>query len=253
MDKQPVIYESGTLELSCTTTISCPSRLQLLGVPTKEQSSLDDHRKNRRKIAASIIVTWMDDERNISCQKENNQDPYLIQRINLAIECELRSREFVMWQLYKGNKSPNLHSMLTNKSQLLVFISLGKSIHHMVIIDLNISLLFNFIDAPKNTIATVTSMDVNEGQMLSFSCSARGRPYPSFQWFHNGRLVSTMAQWTIRSIKYSQAGSYNCTAQNTHGKEKSQPLQINVYCKSIPYLPQFGIFFGKFHHITCLY
>lgn len=123
----------------------------------------------------------------------------------------------------------------------------------MVIIDLNnllknanISLLFNFTDAPKNVYAGVVPFrKVIKGQNLTFSCSARGRPYPTFQWFHNGLLVSLQAQWTIRSIIYSQAGNYYCTAQNKHGKEESQSLQINVSCKSVWYLPQFGNFFWK--------
>ena len=95
----------------------------------------------------------------------------------------------------------------------------------------NIYLLFNCTDAPKNVIAEVTASDINENQMLTFSCSARGRPYPNFQWFHNGLLVSTQAQWTIPSITYSQGGNYSCTAHNTYGKAKSPYRHINVFCK----------------------
>lgn len=84
--------------------------------------------------------------------------------------------------------------------------------------------------------------DVNEGQILTLSCSARGRPQPTFKWFHNELLVSTQAQWTIPSIIYSNAGNYTCTAQNTHGEAKSPPWQINVLSKSIRYWPQCGIF-----------
>lgn len=106
LDTQPVINESGTLELHCSTSTSCPSRLELINVPRKEQSFLQDNQKNIKTTAASINVSWKDDERTISCQTENNQNPYLIQKINLTIECELRNRDFVMWQLYKRNKSP---------------------------------------------------------------------------------------------------------------------------------------------------
>lgn len=79
----------------------------------------------------------------------------------------------------------------------------------------------------------VSSSDVSEGQALTFSCSARGRPYPTFQWFHNGLSVSTQAQWTIPSITYSKAGNFSCTALNKHGTAKSLPRQINVFGKSI--------------------
>lgn len=106
---------------------------------------------------------------------------------------------------------------------------------------MNIFLLFNCTDAPRNVVATVTSLNVSEGQTLTFSCSARGRPYPTFKWFHNGLQISTLANWTIPYIKYSQAGTYCCRAQNTHGTEKSPTSQINVFCKSIRYWPQYGI------------
>lgn len=93
--------------------------------------------------------------------------------------------------------------------------------------------LFNCTDAPKNINATVSSLDVNEGQDLTFSCFARGRPKPTFEWFHNGLQLSTQAEWVTRSITYSQAGSYSCTAQNIHGKANSLPMQVNVFCKSV--------------------
>lgn len=109
----------------------------------------------------------------------------------------------------------------------------------MVIIDLNtvplnnICLSFNSTDAPKNVIATVTPLNVNEGQTLTFSCSARGRPDPTFQWFHNGVPLSTQAQWKIPSVVYSQAGNFSCMAENAHGDAKSPPSQIRVFCKSV--------------------
>lgn len=126
-----------------------------------------------------------------------------------------------------------------------MLIPLSKGDHHTVIIDLNtvplktICLSFNFTDVPKDIIATVTPLDVIEGQKLTLSCSAKGRPYPTFQWFHNGLQVSNQAQWTIQSVTYSQAGTYSCVAQNAHGFAESPPSQINVSCKSLRYLPQF--------------
>lgn len=122
----------------------------------------------------------------------------------------------------------------------------------MVIIDLNtvplknICLSFNFTDAPKDIIARVTPSDVIEGRTLTLSCSAKGRPYPTFKWYHNGSQVSTQAQRTIQSVMSSHAGNYSCVAQNAHGLSESPPSQINVLCKSLRCLPQFGNFSESF-------
>lgn len=97
LDEPAVIKEFTTLDLSCSTLISCPSSLQLSGVPLRDQSVIKDNQKKIKKIAARITASWNYDEREISCQTENNQDPYLIQRINLTVECELRNREFAVW------------------------------------------------------------------------------------------------------------------------------------------------------------
>lgn len=105
LEKQSVINKSATLDLRCSTLISCPSRLQLQlsGKPTETLSS---SQKNIKTTVARINASWNDDGREISCQTENNRDPYLIRRINLTVECELKNREFAIWQLYERNKRP---------------------------------------------------------------------------------------------------------------------------------------------------
>lgn len=105
LGKQPVIKEFATLDLHCSTLTSCPSRLQLqlLGKPA-ETRTFDEN--NRTTTVAKLNASWNDDGREISCQTENNRDPYLIRRTNLTVECELKNRDFAMWQLDKRNKRP---------------------------------------------------------------------------------------------------------------------------------------------------
>lgn len=105
LDEKPVIKEFTTLELHCSTLTSCPSKLhlQLSGKPDR---SLTFYESNKKTTVARFNASWNDDGREVSCQTENNQDPYLIRRINLAVECELKNREFAMWQLYKRHKRP---------------------------------------------------------------------------------------------------------------------------------------------------
>lgn len=105
LDIQPVIKEFTTLDLHCSTSTSCPSRLQLQ-LFGKPDETLTFNKNNTKTTVAKLNASWNDDGREISCQTENNRDPYLIRRINLTVECELKSREFAMWQLYKRNKRP---------------------------------------------------------------------------------------------------------------------------------------------------
>lgn len=92
-------------------------------------------------IVAKINASWNDDEREISCQTENNQDPYLIRRINLTVECELQNREFAVVCVTcireTRDHAPNLLSMLIYKFQLLVLTPLGNGDYQIVITDLN--------------------------------------------------------------------------------------------------------------------
>ncbi|XP_056900778.1 B-cell receptor CD22 isoform X1 [Takifugu flavidus] len=87
---------------------------------------------------------------------------------------------------------------------------------------------------PKNVIAEVTPLLVKQGQPVTFSCSARGQPYPNFTWFQNGSQVSKLAQWNITSVAPSQNGNYYCVANNTHGEQKSNEMDLTVQYK--PYV-----------------
>lgn len=103
-------------------------------------------------------------------------------------------------------------------------------------------------DEPKNVIAGVTPLLVKEGQRVTFSCSARGQPYPNFTWFQNGSQVSTLARWSITSVALSQNGSYYCVAKNTHGEQKSEVINLIVQCKSLQYFTIWNLFFDSLSH-----
>lgn len=102
-------------------------------------------------------------------------------------------------------------------------------------------LSFYWTDGPNNMITEATPSPVNENEPVTFSCSARGQPYPTFSWFKDEKLVSTLAQWKETTIVASQTGSYMCVARNRHGVGRSQ-VNINVQCKSVQYFTIWNLF-----------
>lgn len=87
-------------------------------------------------------------------------------------------------------------------------------------------------DPPKETLAKVSPTNIQEGQTVNLTCSAKGRPDPTYTWFRNEMKMHSGAQWEIKSITDSQSGNFSCEAQNRHGATESQPVFINVTCMS---------------------
>ncbi|XP_070822951.1 B-cell receptor CD22 [Chaetodon trifascialis] len=81
---------------------------------------------------------------------------------------------------------------------------------------------------PRDTLAKISSTFIKEGDSVTLTCSANGRPAPTFTWFQKEQNVSFLAEWTIPSIQVSQSGEYRCEANNKYGAEKSKPVTIDV-------------------------
>lgn len=92
-------------------------------------------------------------------------------------------------------------------------------------------------DAPKQTFVTLSSANIREGQDVTLTCSAKGRPEPTFVWFkqktgENRSELATGPSYRILSIRESHAENYICEARNYLGNSKSPPKYINVTCES---------------------
>ena len=82
-------------------------------------------------------------------------------------------------------------------------------------------------------------LERDEGEMVTFSCTARGLPQPSFTWSpenigitessHANRdgFFLVISNLTIASIMRTDAGMYTCTANNT-GSIQSQNFILSV-------------------------
>ncbi|XP_008429444.1 B-cell receptor CD22 [Poecilia reticulata] len=81
--------------------------------------------------------------------------------------------------------------------------------------------------SPNNVVAKISHEEVKEGDYVTLTCSANGRPNVTFSWFKNGKHIQE-SQLNFTSIKESASGSYFCQAQNGHGTNQSNTLQITV-------------------------
>ncbi|XP_029927860.1 B-cell receptor CD22 [Myripristis murdjan] len=87
--------------------------------------------------------------------------------------------------------------------------------------------------SPRNTEARKSPEDVKEGDIVTLTCSTRGRPDPAFSWFKDGteatvKINVTGAEWKINSITASESGTYYCVATNKYGTDRSATIHIDV-------------------------
>ncbi|XP_078108453.1 B-cell receptor CD22 [Sander vitreus] len=170
-EKPATVIESGMITLTCSTSSSCTSKLQIGGL--RQLSPTPQQRNNEKPNITTVTLTvnWNDDGKEFSCKTQDNEDKYLIKNISVTVEY-----------------------------------------------------------APKNTLAEISTQNVEEGQSVTLTCSTKGSPAPTFTWFKNKQeaVVETGAEWMITSITESQDGEYHCKAKNKHGTTPSNIVTIEV-------------------------
>ncbi|XP_026137796.1 B-cell receptor CD22-like isoform X2 [Carassius auratus] len=90
--------------------------------------------------------------------------------------------------------------------------------------------LVSSLDAPKEVKATVSSEDVKEGDSVTLSCTSRGQPDVSFSWYKKERIEKSqqMSDLKLNNVKPEDSGEYYCEAENKHGTQESNIIQIDV-------------------------
>uniref|UniRef100_A0A3Q1H5M4 B-cell receptor CD22 n=1 Tax=Anabas testudineus TaxID=64144 RepID=A0A3Q1H5M4_ANATE len=79
---------------------------------------------------------------------------------------------------------------------------------------------------------SVSPSEIVEGSSVTLTCSSDANPAANYTWYkENGlRLLSENTQFVFTSIKSSDSGQYNCTAENQLGTS-SEYIFINVKCE----------------------
>ncbi|XP_064612315.1 hemicentin-1-like isoform X2 [Liolophura sinensis] len=97
------------------------------------------------------------------------------------------------------------------------------------------NVMVTVLDAPTNISISVKpkTLTAVEGERVILSCDANGTPSPVYIWVARGKdgrrnqTVSNSPIYTIRSIRASQAGIYQCTAINSQGLA-TQRVKVTV-------------------------
>ena len=65
------------------------------------------------------------------------------------------------------------------------------------------------------------------GESFNFTCNAHGYPIPTFQWIHDGKVISTSSVLKMNNIDSIQKGLYTCNVQSGIFT-KTQNTQVNI-------------------------
>lgn len=92
-EKPPAVKESDTITLTCSTLSSCTSNPQIKDLtklpPTRRRLMPQRMDEKLKSTAVSFTANWEDDGKEFSCQTQDNEDPHLIRKINVIVECKL--------------------------------------------------------------------------------------------------------------------------------------------------------------------
>lgn len=89
---------------------------------------------------------------------------------------------------------------------------------------------------PPKILREPRSMQTRLGGRITLRVIAAGNPLPSYQWYHNGKVLPGAVEDRL-SIPHSRkdhAGQYHCEVKNIAGTVTSRPASISVLASEVP-------------------
>jgi hypothetical protein len=76
------------------------------------------------------------------------------------------------------------------------------------------------------------AISLNESKRLQLFCNATGVPEPTIHWFKDGETLDYEGErLSIYPVKYTDKGTYRCTADNGIPPNVSASTVVTIYCK----------------------
>lgn len=93
------------------------------------------------------------------------------------------------------------------------------------------SYVYFHTDAPVNVKVEYKS-DVKEGEAVQLKCSSDAHPpASSYEWHNEIGVPQHQGNIYVLNVSRRYTGALYCTANNTLGQGKSNPVKLNVLCK----------------------
>ncbi|XP_068426551.1 B-cell receptor CD22 [Clinocottus analis] len=252
-EKPPVVHESGTVTLTCSTSESCPSNPRIGNLTTSLSKPLPNNGRVK-STTVSLTVNWNDHGREFSCQ---TNDKYLSRNISLTVEyapkgvlANISQNTVVEKQSVTLNCSANGHPepnyTWVNKRQEVIgrgavwkINSIKESEGGEYYCEANnkqgtttsnkVNIIVIYV--PEVEVRSVASV-VREGNEMTLTCKVkRSNPKPhSYTWFKDERKVHQhhSEKYVVQTVKPEDRGLYKCSASNSVGTASSTAFKIEV-------------------------
>ncbi|XP_035862371.1 B-cell receptor CD22 isoform X2 [Sander lucioperca] len=257
-EKPAAVNESGMITLTCSTSSSCTSKLQIGGLTQLSPTPQQRNNEKTKSTTVTLTVNWNDDGKEFSCKTQDNEDKYLIKNISVTVEyapkytlAEISSqnveegRSVTLTCSAKGSPTPTF-TWVKNKQDAVVktgaewmITSITESQdgeYHCKAANKHGTTQSNPVTIevqyrPEIEVKSSASV-VKEGEIMTLTCKVkRSNPPPStYSWFKDEKAIhqEQTHQYVVERIQPEDRGSYTCSATNTVGTGTSGSLLITV-------------------------
>ncbi|KAK9514184.1 hypothetical protein VZT92_027669 [Zoarces viviparus] len=256
-EKPPVVNESDTITLTCSTLSTCTSSPQIGGLTQLSPTSYSASQHNNGKQKSTRVrftVNWQDDGKQFSC-KTDDTDKNLIRNISLTVqyapkdtsakkspENVVERRSVTLTCSAKGRPEPNFtwfkdkNKVFTGAVWKTSIIESQNGVYHCEAENKQGTIKSNTVIisveyAPEVEVKSSAPI-FRQGDTMTLTCNVkRSKPQPhTYDWLKDGKAVAQKhtQRYVVERIGPEHRGSYTCRATNTVGIGTSVPLEIEV-------------------------